>query len=121
MKFLGLRTLIFPTENIEASKKWWTDFLGFPPYFDEPFYVGYNVGGYEIGLNPGAEMALGAVTYIGVDSIADGVAKAKAGGATVVSDIEDVGDGIQIVHMLSPTGDRFGLIVNPTFKAESGI
>ncbi|MDP3909203.1 MAG: hypothetical protein Q8Q14_02335 [Gemmatimonadales bacterium] len=22
------------------------------PYFDEPFYVGFNVGGYELGLNP---------------------------------------------------------------------
>ena len=29
-------------------------FLGFPPYFDQPFYVGFNVGGYELGLSPDA-------------------------------------------------------------------
>jgi predicted enzyme related to lactoylglutathione lyase len=118
MEFLGLRTLIYPTENLDAAKKWWKDFLGVAPYFDEPFYVGFNVGGYEIGLNPGAAMEFGPVTYIGVDSIADALARAEAHGSTVVSPVEDVGDGIEIVHLLSPTGERFGLIINPNFKAE---
>ena len=22
------------------------------PYFDQPFYVGFNIGGYELGLQP---------------------------------------------------------------------
>lgn len=119
MKFLGLRTLIYPTTDINASKKWWQGFLGVAPYFDEPFYVGFNVGGYEIGLNPGADMSFGPVTYIGVDSIAEGLARAEAHGCTVVSGIEDVGEGISITHLVSPTGDRFGLIVNPHFKVDS--
>lgn len=119
MKFLGLRTIIYPTQDIAASKRWWADFLGVAPYYDEPYYVGFNVGGYEIGLNPGAEMALGAVTYIGVDSIVDGLARAKAHGSTVISGIEDVGEGISITHLVSPTGDRFGLIVNPHFKVDN--
>ena len=120
MKFLGLRTLIYPTADIDASKKWWAEFLGFPPYFDQPFYVGFLVGGYEIGLNPGAEMELGPVTYIGVDSIAEGLARAEAHGSTVVSPIEDVGEGISILHLLSPTGERFGLIYNPHYKVDRG-
>lgn len=119
MKFLGLRTLIYPTADIEASKKWWADFLGFPPYFDQPFYVGFLVGGYEIGLNPGADISLGPVTYIGVDSISEGLARAEANGCTVVSGIEDVGGGIMIAHLVSPTGDRFGLILNSHFKVDS--
>jgi predicted enzyme related to lactoylglutathione lyase len=118
MKFLGLRTLIYPTTDIFASKKWWTDFLGVAPYFDQPFYVGFNVGGYEIGLNPGADMSLGAVTYIGVYSIDEGLVRAEAHGCTVVSGIEDVGEGISITHLVSPTGDRFGLILNPHFKVD---
>lgn len=36
-------------------------------------------------------------------------------GAKVESDIEDVGDGIKVVQLISPTGERFGLIVNPHF------
>jgi predicted enzyme related to lactoylglutathione lyase len=119
MKFLGLRTLIYPTADIDASKKWWTDFLGFPPYFDAPFYAGFHVGDDEIGLNPGADMSFGPVTYFGIDSITEGLARAEANGCTVVSGIEDVGEGIMITHLLSPTGDRFGLIMSPHFKVDS--
>ena len=61
---LGLRTTIYPTADLEASKAWFTGLLGFGPYFDEPFYVGYEVGGYELGLNPDADVADGAVTYL---------------------------------------------------------
>ena len=110
---------MYPTADIDASKKWWTDFLGFDPYFDEPFYVGFDVGGYEIGLNPGADVAFGPVTYIGVDSIEEGLARAETNTSTVVSGIEDVGEGIKIVHLVSPTGERFGLIYNPHFKVDS--
>ena len=120
MEFLGLRSLIYPTNDLATAKNWWQDFLGVAPYFDEPFYVGFLVGGYEIGLNPGADLAFGPVTYIGVDSIAEGLARAESHGSTVVSPIEDVGEGISIVHLLSPTGERFGLIVNPHFKVDSG-
>ncbi|WP_315815564.1 hypothetical protein [Paraflavitalea speifideaquila] len=39
------------------------------PYFDEPFYVGFNIGGYELGLQPveaGAATGQGGVeTYWG--------------------------------------------------------
>lgn len=119
MEFLGLRTLIYPTSDLTASKNWWHDFLGVAPYFDQPFYVGFLVGGYEIGINPGADVSLGPVTYIGVDSIEEGLARAEEHGCTVVSGIEDVGEGIMITHLLSPTGDRFGLIVNPHFKVDS--
>lgn len=119
MKTIGLKTLIFPTQDISASKKWWEGFLGFAPYFDEPFYVGFQVGDDELGFNPGADMSLGAVTYIGVDSMVEGLARAEAQKCTVVSGIEDVGGGILIAHLLSPTGDRFGLIENPHSKVDS--
>ena len=35
-----------------AAKRWYTKVLGLTPYFDQPFYVGFNVGGYELGLLP---------------------------------------------------------------------
>ena len=49
---LGLRTAIYHTPDIAAAKLWYMKFLGFPPYFDQPFYVGFNVGGFELGLTP---------------------------------------------------------------------
>jgi len=51
---LGLRTAIYRIPDLAEGKRWYTKVLGFAPYFDEPFYVGYNVGGYELGLLPDA-------------------------------------------------------------------
>lgn len=48
---LGLRTAIYHVDDLQAAKEWYTKVLGVEPYFDEPFYVGFNVGGYELGLN----------------------------------------------------------------------
>ncbi len=50
--FLGLRTAIYHVHDIDKAKDWYSSILGFKPYFDEPFYVGYNVAGYELGLQP---------------------------------------------------------------------
>ena len=52
----GLRTLIYPTTDLAAAKSWWSGYLGFAPYFDEPFYVGFEVAGYELGLVPTDEI-----------------------------------------------------------------
>src|SRR2546430_6775942 len=52
---LGLRTAIYPAPDLAAAKRWYTDMLGVAPYFDEPFYVGFSVGGFELGLLPNAD------------------------------------------------------------------
>ena len=59
---LGLRTIIYPAPDLETAKEWWCNFLGYEPYFDEPFYVGFNVEGYELGLLPDANQVDGAQT-----------------------------------------------------------
>jgi len=40
----GLRTVIYPAPELDAAKRWWADLLGQEPYFDEAFYVGFEVG-----------------------------------------------------------------------------
>ena len=52
---LGLRTVIYHAPDLGASKAWFAGVLGVEPYFDEPFYVGFDVGGYELGLVPAAD------------------------------------------------------------------
>lgn len=32
----GLRTVIYPSPDLDAAKSWWTTLLGAGPYFDEP-------------------------------------------------------------------------------------
>src|SRR4249920_1787574 len=51
-KILGLRTTIYKVNNISKAKEWYALAFETKPYFDEPFYVGFNIGGYELGLQP---------------------------------------------------------------------
>jgi catechol 2,3-dioxygenase-like lactoylglutathione lyase family enzyme len=111
----GLRTVIYPSPDLAAATKWWTAFLGFEPYFKEPFYVGFNVGGYELGLLPNGDPAEGALTYWGVDDVAAAVAAACAQGATVHVAASEVGDGIVTATVITPAGHICGLIFNPHF------
>lgn len=112
----GLRTVIYPAPDLDAVKAWWSGVLGIDPYFDEPFYVGYNVGGYELGLLPTADPADGALVYWGVADVAAAVAAAMATGATEHAPVSDVGDGIVTATVRTPHGAILGLIYNPHFR-----
>jgi catechol 2,3-dioxygenase-like lactoylglutathione lyase family enzyme len=114
---LGLRTVIYPAPDLGASKDWWTEFLGVAPYFDEPFYVGFNVGGYELGLLPTADPADGALTYWGVADVDAAVAASLAHGATEHTPASNVGDDIVTATVRTPQGAIVGFIYNPHFVA----
>ena len=116
LTLLGLRTVIYPTADLDASKAWWTELLGQEPYFDEPFYVGFEAGGYELGLLPDADPAEGALTYWGVEDVSEAIAQAEAAGAVVHTAESDVGEGIVTATLRTPDGSILGLIRNPNFK-----
>jgi len=115
--FLGLRTVIYPAPDLPASKAWFTKIIGRDPYFDEPFYVGYEVGGYELGLNPNADVADGAVTYWGVPDADVAFAALLAAGAVQHSAVTEVGEGIRVGEVREAGGSVLGIIENPHFKA----
>jgi catechol 2,3-dioxygenase-like lactoylglutathione lyase family enzyme len=111
----GLRTVIYPAPDLEAAKTWWTALLGLPPYFDQAFYVGFEIGGYELGLLPDADPADGALTYWGVPDVADAMAQALAAGACEHQPAREVGGGIITGTVRTPSGSVLGLIHNPHF------
>jgi catechol 2,3-dioxygenase-like lactoylglutathione lyase family enzyme len=113
--FLGLRTVIYPAPDLAASKAWFTSLLGREPYFDEPFYVGYELGGYELGLNPAADVADGARTYWGVPDADVAYAELLAAGASALSPVTEVGEGIRVGEVREPAGTVLGIIENPRF------
>jgi catechol 2,3-dioxygenase-like lactoylglutathione lyase family enzyme len=119
--FLGLRTVIYPAPDLPAAKAWWTGVLGIEPYFDEPFYVGYEVGGYELGLRPDGRFADGAVAYWGVADAEEAFAALLAAGATERSPVTDVGGGIRVAEVLETSGAILGIIENPNFKGGSQL
>ncbi len=114
----GLRTVIYPSPDLHAAKAWWTDALGIEPYFDEPFYVGYDVAGYELGLLPDSTQTDGALTYWGVADVTEAVQMAMAAGAVEHTPISEVGGGIVTATVRTPQGAVLGLIFNPHFTLE---
>ena len=49
---LGLATVIYQVPDLDRAKAWYAQAFGQAPYFDQPFYVGFEIGGYELGLHP---------------------------------------------------------------------
>ena len=119
--FLGLRTVIYHVSDLAAAKAWYADAFGVPPYFDEPFYVGFEIGGFELGLDPdtsGVTPGNNAVAYWGVADIDDAYRRLLAGGARPRDAVKDVGGDIRVATVADPFGNLIGLIQNPHFNVK---
>ena len=113
---LGLRTVIYPAPDLARGKAWYKQVLGQEPYFDEPFYVGFSVGGFELGLIPdGTPGRDGAMVYWGVADADAEMKRVTKLGATTHEAVKDVGGGIKVGTVLDPFGNVFGLIENLHF------
>jgi predicted enzyme related to lactoylglutathione lyase len=114
---LGLRTAIYPAPDLAAAKQWYAEVLGRAPYFDEPFYVGFSVGGFELGLLPDAQPGTaGPQPLWGVRDIDATYQRLLALGATELDPVVEVGGGIKVAAVRDPFGNRLGLIDNPHFN-----
>ncbi|MCY6381159.1 VOC family protein [Hoeflea prorocentri] len=120
VKFLGLRTTIYKVPDLQEAKRWYSDAFGTKPYFDEPFYVGFNIAGYELGLleddMAAAAKAANVLTYWGVEDAAKAVAHFNAMGAETIEEPTNVGGEIVVAAVTDPWGNAIGLIYNPEFK-----
>ena len=116
---LGLRTVIYHVTDLKRAKEWYSTAFGVKPYFDEPFYVGFNIGGFELGLDPDPKGvkpgAGGSVAYWGVPNADKAVEAFQRSGATLKSPVRDVGDNIRVATVADPFGNLIGLIENPHF------
>ncbi|MCA6074570.1 VOC family protein [Fulvivirga sedimenti] len=115
----GLRTIVYRVPDLQAARKWYSDVFNVSPYFDEPFYIGFNIGGFELGLQPGDGTNLDPthhVSYWGTDNLEESVESFRKAGATVLENLEDVGGGIRVAVMGDPWGNPVGLIENPHFR-----
>lgn len=119
--FLGLRTAIYHAPDLAKAKSWYSKILGMEPYFDQPFYVGFNVGGFELGLDPDPSSSAGAggvIVYWGVRHVDVALKRLLSLGATERTSVQDVGEGIRVATVLDPFGNVFGVIENPHFKPQ---
>ena len=117
---LGLATVIYHVGNLDEAKAWYANAFGQAPYFDEPFYVGFNIQGYELGLDPDQTVAPagagGGLAYWRVVDIQRAVDHFVTAGASVAAGPHDVGGGIKVATVVDPFGNPIGLIENPHFS-----
>jgi len=117
---LGLRTVVYTVDNLEKAKKWYTEAFLTEPYFDEVFYVGFNIGGYELGLLPNekgiSQGNEGSIAYWGVKDIRKEYQRILDLGATAHEAPTNVGGELEVASMMDPWGNTIGIIYNPYFK-----
>lgn len=120
---LGLRTTIYKVGDINKGKVWYAEAFQVEPYFDEPFYVGFNIGGYELGLqpeeNPTTQKPESVICYWGVEKIQEVYDRLINLGATEHEKPYNVGGELMTATVKDPYGNIIGLIYNPEFKLKN--
>lgn len=120
--FMGLRTAIYAVRDLAAAKAWYAGVVERPPYFDEEFYVGFNIGGFELGLVPEPdapdERDAAGVAFWGVTDADAAYARLVSLGAMDHEPVQDVGGGVKIGAVRDPFGNVLGVVENPHFVFE---
>ena len=108
----GMKTIIYPVKDVAQAKKLFSELLGAEPTMDQPYYVGFNVAGQDVGLDPNghSQGMTGPVAYWNVDDINGCLERLLAAGAEALQEVKDVGGGKLIASVKDPDGNIIGLI-----------
>ena len=121
-QILGLRTTIYTVSNIKEAIKWYSKAFSKEPYFNEDFYVGFNIGGYELGLmpeeNPVETKTHNVLSLWGVENIQESFQHFINVGAKEYKAPYNVGGDLMVAEVKDPWNNLIGLIYNPHFKPE---
>jgi lactoylglutathione lyase len=120
---LGLRTTIYKVSELQKAKEWYSKAFEIQPYFDEDFYVGFNIKGYELGLLPEEkskeipkEKSDNILCYWGVEKIEETYNRFIKLGATEHEKPNSVGGELMAASVKDPWHNVIGFIYNPYFK-----
>jgi predicted enzyme related to lactoylglutathione lyase len=125
----GFATVVFQTDDMAATVRWYTELLGIEPYFTAPgpdgqtAYTEFRVGDSQdefgfmdarFGRGPRVPGA-GEVVYWHVDDIEAAVERLLDMGATVHNPITQRGAGFVTAQVLDPFGNLLGVMYNPHY------
>jgi predicted enzyme related to lactoylglutathione lyase len=105
-----LRSAIYAAPDLAKARSFYAELLGKAPYFDQPFYVGFDVDGFELGLDPDAALADKAVAFWRVEDLDEAIARCSALGARQHGETLEPGGGIVMAVIRDPVGNLLGLI-----------
>jgi predicted enzyme related to lactoylglutathione lyase len=121
----GFATLNFYAADLTAAKAWYTEFFGFPPYFErEGGYLEWRVGDSEdeFGIINAAyapfdhaEQKGGAAMLWHTDDVQATLDRVLKMGATLREGITDRGHGFVTATVVDPFGNVLGLMYNPHY------
>ena len=108
----GIRTVIYPVKDLAQAKMLYGKLVGVEPYMDEAYYVGFNVAGQDVGLDPHghSQGMTGPVGYWHVDDIKESLKALLDAGAEAQQDVRDVGGGKLVASVKDADGNVIGLI-----------
>lgn len=120
--FLGLRTVIYHVPNLAEAKAWYAKAFSTEPYFDESYYVGFNIAGFELGLVPDErktkDKSDNIETMWGVPNVELEHRRLIHLGCTELNEPTNVGGELVVSNVKDPWGNVIGLIYNPHFKID---
>ena len=107
-----MKTIIYPVKDIARAKKLFGALLGVKPQTDQPYYVGFDAGGLQVGLDPNghAQGMTGGVCYWNVSDVKTSVKQLVDAGAQVLQEAKDVGGGKLVATVKDADGNVIGLI-----------
>jgi predicted enzyme related to lactoylglutathione lyase len=111
----AVKTIIYPVKDLAKAKALYGELLGVKPDMDEPYYVGFNVDGQDIGLDPNGHVQgmTGPVAYWQVDDIKASLDGLLRAGAEAQQAVKDVGGGKLVASVKDTDGNVIGLIQMP--------
>lgn len=111
----GMETIIYPVDDLPAAKELYGKAFGVAPYVDQPYYVAFNVGGQDVGLDPNGhgKGMTGPVPYWHVDDIEKTLAALVDAGGETQQPVNDVGGGRLIATVRDADGNPIGLLQDP--------
>ena len=122
----GLANISFYAADLAAAKEWYTQLLGFKPYFEVPGYIEFRIGDFqhELGIIDAAyapkAMAPGpggSVTYWHVDDVQGTFEKLLALGCKEYEPVTKRGEGFVTASVIDPFGNLLGVMYNAHYLA----
>jgi predicted enzyme related to lactoylglutathione lyase len=116
---LGLRTPIYKVSDLQKAKGWYSKVFKEKPYFDESYYVGFTIKGYELGLMPeenSKNKGDNVLSYWGVEKIEETYMFFLDNEARSHEKPMNVRGSLMVASVKDPWNNVIGLIYNPYFK-----
>ena len=100
--------IVMPVSDAEGAKAIYRALLGIDPYVDSAYYIGFQTGSGEIGLDPNSQGG-GPLPYWDVEDLDSVIDTLTAAGATVKKEPTEVGGGLTIAVLVDADGNQIGL------------